>query len=164
LARKNLPVELAPVRVTVSALEILGIDGCEVTVKMQCSAGTYVRSVAHQAGQAMGCGAFLKALRRVASGDFKIAQARTLEELAVLAAENRLGEALLPAAGLLPEFPAEMVDVTTLAQIRNGRDFRVSPFQARGEARYVKAVTPEGELVAIGEAVLPHVYHPVLVW
>jgi tRNA pseudouridine55 synthase len=57
-----------------------------------------------------------------------------------------------------------MVDVATLAQIRNGRDFRVSPFQVRGEARYVKAVTPEGELVAIGEVVLPHVYHPVLVW
>jgi tRNA pseudouridine55 synthase len=65
---------------------------------------------------------------------------------------------------LLPEFPAETVDATTLTQIRNGRDFRVSPFQPRNEARYVKAITPEGELVAIGEAILPHVYHPVLVW
>jgi tRNA pseudouridine55 synthase len=164
LTRKNLPVELAPVRVTVSALEILEVEGCEATVKMQCSAGTYVRSVAHEAGQAMGCGAFLKALRRVASGEFQIAQARTLDELAGLAAEGRLAEALLPAVGLLPEFPAEMVDVHTLGQIRNGRDFRVSPFQARGEARFVKAVTQQGELVAIGEAVLPHVYHPVLVW
>ena len=164
LARKNLPVDLAPVKVKVSALEILAIDGCEVTIRLHCSAGTYVRSVAHEAGQALGCGAFLKALRRLASGDFKIEQAHTLEELAALAAEGHLGDALLPAAGLLPEFPAETVDVTTLAQIRNGRDFRVSPFQVRGEARYVKALTPEGELVAIGEAVLPHVYHPVLVW
>jgi len=164
LARKNLPVELAPVSVKVSALDILAIDGCEATIRMHCSAGTYVRSVAHEAGQALGCGAFLKSLRRVASGDFKIEHARTLEELAVLAAEGRLGDALLPAAALLPEFPAEMVDVTTLAQIRNGRDFRVSPFQARAETRYVKAVTAEGELVAIGEAVLPYVYHPVLVW
>ena len=164
LARKHLPVELAPVRVKVSALEILAIDGCEVTIRMHCSAGTYVRSVAHEAGQALGCGAFLRALRRLASGDFQIGQARPLEELSTLAAEGRLGEALLPAAGLLPEFPAEMIDVTTLAQIRNGRDFRVSPFRVRGEPRYVKAVTPEGELVAIGEAVLPHVYHPVLVW
>lgn len=164
LARKNLPVELAPVSVKASALDILTIDGCEVTIRIHCSAGTYVRSVAHEAGQALGCGAFLKALRRVASGDFKIEQARTLEELAALAAEGRLGDALLPAAGLLPEFPSELVDATTLAQIRNGCDFRVSPFQVRGEARYVKALTPEGELVAIGEAVLPFVYHPVLVW
>jgi tRNA pseudouridine55 synthase len=163
LARKNLPVELKPVNVKVSALEIIAMEACEVTIRMHCSAGTYVRSVAHDAGQALGSGAFLKALRRVASGDFKIEQARTLEELAVLSEQGRLVDALLPAAGLLPEFPAEMVDVTTLAQIRNGRDFRVSPFQVRGEVRYVKAVTPEGELVAIGEAVLPHVYHPVLV-
>jgi len=163
LARKNLPVELTPVLVNISAIEITAIEGCEVSIRMHCSAGTYVRSVAHDAGQALGCGAFLKALRRVASGDFRIEQARTLEELGELAAENGLSDALLPAAGLLPEFPSEMVDATTLAQIRNGRDFRVSPFQVRGEARYVKAVTSGGELVAIGEAVLPHVYHPVLV-
>ena len=60
-------------------------------------------------------------------------------------------------------FLPEVIDSATLAQIRNGRDFRVSPFQVRGDAHFVKAVTSEGELVAIGEAVLPHMYHPVLV-
>ena len=94
LARKNLPVELKPVSVKVSALQILAMAGCEITIRVHCSAGTYVRSIAHDAGQAMGCGAFLKALRRVASGDFRIEQARTLEELALLAAENRLSDAL----------------------------------------------------------------------
>jgi tRNA pseudouridine55 synthase len=130
---------------------------------MHCSAGTYVRGIAHDAGQALGCGAFLKALRRTASGDFKIEQARTLEEVAVLAQEERLREALIPAAQLLPGFPAELVDAITVGQIRNGRDFRVSPFQTREGTRYVKAITPQGELVAIGEVRLPHVYHPVLV-
>jgi len=72
-------------------------------------------------------------------------------------------EAVIPAAQLLPEFPAEMVDALTAGQIRNGRDFRVSPFQVRPSGRFVKAVTPEGQLVAIGEARLPHLYHPVLV-
>src|SRR5262249_61335954 len=112
---------------------------------------------------ALGCGAFLSSLRRTASGDFKIEQARTLEQLAELAEADRLSEALIPAAQLLPEFPLEMVDSITAGQIRNGRDFRVSPFQARKGAKYVKAVTPQGDLVAIGEARLPHVYHPVLV-
>ena len=55
------------------------------------------------------------------------------------------------------------VDAVTAGQIRHGRDFRVSPFQVRANARYVKAITPEGELVAIGEARLPHLYHPILV-
>jgi tRNA pseudouridine55 synthase len=163
LARKGQPVELKPVAVEVYDLQIVAIEGCEATIRMHCSAGTYVRSIAHDAGQALGCGAFLKALRRTASGDFKIEQARTLEELAVLVQEERLGEALIPAAQLLPGFPAELVDTITVGQIRNGRDFRVSPFQAREGTRYVKAITPHGELIAIGEMRLPHVYHPVLV-
>jgi tRNA pseudouridine55 synthase len=102
-------------------------------------------------------------LRRTASGDFKIEDARTLEQLAALAAEGRIEEALVPAVKLLPEFPMEMVDSITASQIRNGRDFRISPFQTRQGSRYVKAVTAHGELVAIGEARLPHLYHPVLV-
>jgi tRNA pseudouridine55 synthase len=163
LARKHQPVELAPVPVEVYALDILRIEGCEAEVRVHCSAGTYLRSIAHEAGQALGCGAFLKSLRRTASGDFKIEQARTLEVLAALAAEGRVEEALVPAAQLLPEFPSEMVDAITAGQIRNGRDFRVSPFLPRTGARYVKAVSSHGDLIAIGEARLPHLYHPVLV-
>ncbi len=163
LARKNEAVELKSIDVEVYSLDVLRIEGCEAEVRVHCSAGTYLRSIAHDAGQAMGCGAFLKSLRRTASGDFKIESARTLDELAALAAEQRLEEALIPAAQLLPEFPMEMVDAITAGQIRNGRDFRVSPFQARRGSRYVKAVNSQGDLVAIGEARLPHVYHPVLV-
>jgi tRNA pseudouridine55 synthase len=163
LARKNQPVDLKPVRVEVFSLEILRLDGCETEVRVHCSAGTYLRSIAHEAGQALRCGAYLKSLRRLASGDFKIESARTLEQLAALAAEGRIEEAVIPSAQLLPDFPMEMVDSITAGQIRNGRDFRVSPFHTRKGARYVKAVTSQGDLVAIGEARLPHVYHPVLV-
>jgi len=163
LARKQQPVDLKPAPVEVYSLEILRMEGCEAELRVHCSAGTYLRSIAHEAGQTLGCGAFLKSLRRTASGDFKIESAYTLEELAALAAENRLEEVLIPASQLLPEFPSELVDSITAGQIRNGRDFRVSPFQARRGARYVKAITAQGDLIAIGEARLPHVYHPVLV-
>jgi tRNA pseudouridine55 synthase len=163
LARKHQPVELKPASVEVYALDLLGIDGCEARLRVHCSAGTYLRGIAHEAGQAIGCGAFLKSLRRTASGDFKIEQARTLEVLAALAAEGRVEEALVPASQLLPEFPSEMVDAITAGQIRNGRDFRVSPFLPRAASRYVKAVNTHGDLIAIGEARLPHLYHPVLV-
>jgi tRNA pseudouridine55 synthase len=163
LVRKQKPVELKPVEVEVHSLELLSVEGPEARVRVHCSAGTYLRSIAHEAGQALGCGAHLKSLRRTASGDFRINSARTLEQLAELAQAGRLEEALIPAAQLLPEFPAELVDAITAGQIRNGRDFRVSPFQVTKGARYVKAVTATGELVAIGEARLPHVYHPVLV-
>lgn len=167
LARKQLPVELKPVSIEVYALNVLSLavsDAvCTATVLVHCSAGTYVRSIAHDVGQALGCGAFLKSLRRTASGDFKIEAARTLDELAALAEAGRLREAIIPAAQLLPDFPAELVDAATVGQIRNGRDFRLSPFMPRKEARFVKAINAEGDLVAIGEARLPLVYHPVLV-
>jgi tRNA pseudouridine55 synthase len=163
LARKNIPVELKPVAVTVHRLELLEVRGAEARVLVHCSAGTYLRAIAHEAGQALGCGAYLQSLRRTASGPFQIAQARTLEELAALAGAQRLAEALVPAAQLLPEIPTEVVDAITEGQIRQGRDFRVSPFRTRGDAQHVKAVNREGELIAIGEVRLPNLYHPVLV-
>jgi tRNA pseudouridine55 synthase len=163
MARKKQPVELKAVEIEVYTLEVLHLEGCEASVRVHCSAGTYLRSIAHEAGQALGCGAFLKSLRRTASGDFKIEAARTLEQLGALAETGRFEEAVIPAAQLLPEFPAEMVDALTAGQIRNGRDFRISPFHIRTPGRFVKAVNSEGQLVAIGEARLPHLYHPVLV-
>jgi tRNA pseudouridine55 synthase len=163
LARKNQAVELPPVPIEVYALDILRIEGPEATIRVHCSAGTYLRSIAHDAGQVLGCGAHLRNLRRIASGHFTIDSARTLDQLAELSAADRLGEVLIPASQLLPDFPSELVDQVTAGQIRNGRDFRVSPFQSRGDARFVKAVNAHGDLVAIGEVRMPNLYHPVLV-
>jgi len=163
LARKHIAVELTPVQVRVDALEILDVSGCRARVRISCSAGTYIRSIAHEAGQALGCGAHVEQLRRTASGGFTLDEAHTIDQLAVLSAEGRISEALIPATKLLPEFPTELVDAVTAGQIRNGRDFRVSPFQSRGDAQFVKAVSAQGELIAIGAAILPNLYHPTLV-
>ncbi len=163
LARKNIPVEMKPVEVTVLALDILRVEGCEVDIRVHCTAGTYLRSIAHDSGCLLGCGAHLSRLRRIQSGAFAIAQARTLDNLGELAAAGNLLEALIPSASLLPDLPLEFVDQITETHIRQGRDFRVSPFRSRGNSRLVKAVNGDGELVAIGEAVMPNVYHPMLV-
>lgn len=163
LARRNIDVEMKPVEVEIFSIEILRVEGPEADLRIHCSAGTYVRSIAHDLGTVFGCGAFLNQLRRTASGGFDIEMANTLERLAEMAAEDALAQALIRAAELIPEFPAEMVDTSTASFIRQGRDFRVSQFVMRGPARYVKAVTQEGDLVAIGEAKLPNVYHPILV-
>jgi len=163
LARKNQPVELKPVEVTVHGIELREVQGSEARLIVRCSAGTYMRGIAHDLGKTLGCGAFLKTLRRTASGEFTLEQARTIQQMEALAREGRLSEALIPAARLLPEFPSEYVDALTAGQIRQGRDFRVSPFRARPGTRYVKALTQDGELIAIGEAKLPNVFHPCLV-
>ena len=163
LARKSLPVELEPGSVHVFSLTLLEVNGPDVRLRVHCSGGTYVRSIAHDLGRALGCGAHLLDLRRTASGEFEIGQALTIPQLQALAAEDRLAEATVPAAKMLPEFPCVLVDDPTVAQIRNGRNFPASPFRSQPASRYVKAVTREGVLVAIGEAVLPNLYHPVVV-
>ena len=163
LARENVAVELAPVRIQVYELTVLELIGSRARLRVHCSGGTYMRSIAHDVGQALGCGAHLTELRRLASGEFEIAQARTLEQLEALAAEERLVDAFVPADQLLPAFPNVYVDDLTAAQVRHGRNFPASPFRGGPPSKYVKAVTRTGSLVAIGEAVLPNLYHPVVV-
>jgi tRNA pseudouridine55 synthase len=163
LARKNIPFTLDPVEVEIHSIELLRCDGAEIDLRVHCGTGTYMRTIAHDLGQLLGTGAHLKRLRRTASGCFDLQMAHTIENLTGLSDQHRLAEALVPAADLLPEFPSEQVDAATAAFIRQGRDFRVSPFRMLPTSKYVKAVSNEGELVAIGEATLPNVYHPILV-
>jgi tRNA pseudouridine55 synthase len=163
LARKNIAVELEPVEVEVLALDLEEFDATTARISVRCSAGTYVRGIAHEAGRELGCGAFLASLRRTASGEFTESQARTLETLEELARAGALDQALIPAAMVLPEIPNATVDALTAGQIRHGKDFRLSPFVERAGSKYVKAINPEGDLIAIGEVRLPNLYHPVLV-
>jgi tRNA pseudouridine55 synthase len=163
LARQSVAVELEPVPVHVYELTVLGIEGARVRLRAHCSGGTYIRSIAHELGQALGCGAHIEQLRRLSSGEFAMDQARTMAQLEALAADERLVDALVPADQLLPGFPSVYVDDAVAAQIRHGRNFPASPFRSPGASRYVKAVTRQGELVAIGEAVLPNLYHPAVV-
>ena len=86
-----------------------------------------------------------------------------MAQLESLAAEERLLDAFVPPADLLPGFPAVFVDDQAIAEIRNGRNFAASPFRAHPAAPHVKAISRQGQLVAIGEAVLPNLYHPIVV-
>jgi tRNA pseudouridine55 synthase len=163
LARKNQPVELKPVPVEVYSLEVMKVEGSDLHLRLECSPGTYVRSIAHELGKALGCGAFVQELRRTHSGEFGLDQAYTIEAVAELCEQERFDTALITGAQLLPQIPAEIVDALTEAQIRQGRDFRTSPFRVAKEAPLVKALNREGQILAIGERKLPNLYHPVLV-
>ncbi|HME10003.1 MAG TPA: tRNA pseudouridine(55) synthase TruB [Bryobacteraceae bacterium] len=162
LARQNVPVSLKPVEVEIQ-WQLHEFSGKLARLSMECSAGTYVRSVAHDVGQLLGCGAFVRSLRRTISGEFTISQASTLEQLQELARSGRIEDVLIPAAKLLPHFPGALIDASTEANIRQGKDFRLSPFHSNPEAPFIKAISHSGDLVAIGAARLPHLYHPVLV-
>ncbi len=80
LSRWGEPVEMVHVPVRIDSLELLAIDGRDITLRVACSKGTYIRSLAHDIGQALGCGAHLNALRRTRSGTLSVSDARTVEQ------------------------------------------------------------------------------------
>ncbi len=163
LARKQLPVDLPPVEVDIKRLEVQHLSARQIEILVTGTAGTYIRGIAHDLGQKLGCGALLSRLQRIQSGEFTIGQANNLDELTELARKGRLAEAVIPAGKLLSRMPAEYVDSTVEGQIRQGRDFRTSSFVVTPGAPFVKALSRSGELIAIGELKIPNVYHPTTV-
>ena len=164
LARRHEAVDLPPAPVRIFELRLLETNGAEARLRVHCSGGTYVRSIAHDLGQTLGCGGHLSQLRRIRSAEFTLEQARTLTQLQQLADEDRLGEALIPAVRMLPGFPGVFVEPLSEGQIRQGRNFPVSPFRVQPGTPHVKVVSSGGDLIAIGEAVLPNLYHPAVVF
>ncbi len=163
LTRKNIDFELKPVPVEVKELSWQVLDENRICLELTCTAGTYIRSIAHDLGQALGCGALLSKLRRTRVAGLSVEAASSLEALATLASEGRLAEAVTPMGAMLPELPVAYVDETVERAIRQGRDFRTSPFTVTPGALMIRALSRSGELVAIGELRFPNVYHPSIV-
>jgi tRNA pseudouridine55 synthase len=172
LARQQKPVSLAPVEVEIYALELLGIERQDVRFAVECSGGTYVRSLAHDLGQKVRCGAYLANLRRTGVAEFKESQAITLERLAEAVVEKRMENYLVPLEALLPEFPELVVRGRQEVGVRHGHAFELaqSTRASRGAdagrspvATLLKILNPERRLIAIARHVEGSVYHPHLV-
>jgi tRNA pseudouridine55 synthase len=160
LVRQHVPVELKPVQVHIKDLQIRRFSTGQLDITITCSTGTYIRSIAHDLGEALGCGAILTALRRTKAGGYSVLDAFTLDMLANLADLGTLDSAVTPTSRMLPSLPAEYFDESIEAQIRQGRDFHTSPFVVPPGAPLVKAVSRKGDLIAIGQLKIPNVYHP----
>jgi len=116
-ARAGEAVAVPAARVVVHALELIGREGDLLHFEMRCSPGTYVRAIARDLGEALGCGAHLTALRRLRSGAFGLEAAVTLERLVVDATAKTI-----PLGGLLLELPAVRVGADGRKALRHGRD------------------------------------------
>ena len=118
LARQGVEVERAPRPVTIFALEILRVELPLVEIAVTCSKGTYIRTLAHDLGQSLGCGAHLTALRRTRSGPFVAADCLSLEELEEWPADRPLP--LLGPRAALPELAVVTVGAEVAARLGNG--------------------------------------------
>jgi tRNA pseudouridine55 synthase len=160
MARAGVVPVLKMARVVIAEFAIVGVDGDIASFVMRISAGGYVRSVAHEMGQALGCGAHLASLRRVAAGPFAIAQALPLDEVERLAREGQLESKIPHPRTLLPEIPAVTADLQSLGRLRNGGQVNLPEFSC---APLIKIFQGQRELVAIGKRIAGTLFQPTVV-
>ena len=182
LARKNQVVELKPVEVELFEYRLTAIEGSIARFVIECSSGTYIRSLAHEMGQQLGCGAHLTEICRTAVGEFSLEQALKLEDLAEAARNGRLQDCVIKLEHLLPNFPSVTVLPVIEKRVRHGSKFNISLSQlqpgraetAPGATTQLDAGVPrvprlrvfsnQQKLIAIAEAVVPRTYQPIVVF
>ena len=172
LARQHKPVALTPVDIEVYALELLSVQADWVGFAVECSGGTYVRSLAHDIGQKLGCPAHLASLRRTAVAEFTEKRAVTLAKLEESDRQGQLDTWRVPLEALLPECPELVVRGREEMRVRHGHAFELA--QAcrpdRGDRAVraplmtiLKILNAERRLIAVARHVAGSVYHPDLV-
>ena len=160
LARRNAPVRLQPVQVTASVLDVVEWRGTTLRLRLVCSAGYYVRSLADAIGERLGTGGHLAGLVRTRSGDFTLADAVGLDVV-----DRQPGEAaarVIPLSALLPSLPAVMLTPEGAFLAARGGFIAASHVAAPSilpKAGRVRLLHPDGHLIAIAE---PRAGHDVL--
>lgn len=161
LARAGKEVDLKPARITIQSFAITALDGEEAAFAMTISAGGYVRSVAHELGRDLGCGAHLSSLRRTRAGVFSLDEAHRLEDLEPLAGDvAKLEGVCIHPRSLLTEMPSVTGDDFTLGRLRNGAQANLPEFS---HASLVKVFAGQRELVGIAKRVAGTLFQPVVV-
>jgi tRNA pseudouridine55 synthase len=169
LARKQKQVRLEPVQVEIKEFEILALDADRVRFRARVASGTYMRSVAHDMGQLLGCGAHLQSLRRTSVAEFTIDEAHSLEDLSPDAGNAPGSNGLAPESlhnffvhprKLLPSLPSVTADEMAVAHIRSGRTVNLPELS---RARQVKVFSGQRDLIAIATRVAGTLFHPKIV-
>lgn len=182
LARKKKPVELKAVPVELFEYKLTGIEGSVARFVIECSSGTYIRSLADEMGQKLGCGAHLCEITRTAVGEFSLEQAIKLEELAEGARAGKFGSYVIKLENLLSNFPRINVLPVIEKRVLHGAKFNVQIAQLQpgrvelppgatlqldgGEPQppKLRVFSQQEKLVAIAEAVVPRTYQPIVVF
>lgn len=146
VARRGGEVELDPVAVTVHRIELVRAELPELELEVECSSGTYIRSIARDVGEALGVGGHLTALRRTRVGTHDVQAALPLDALGDAEAAAR---ALLPPAAALAHLPRAVVDAEQARAVANGRAVEAPEGLPAGEP--VALVSADGALLAIAE-------------
>jgi len=161
LARAGKAVELKPSSVRIESFEIVALEGDAARFAMSISTGGYVRSIAHELGRDLGCGAHLSILRRTRAGVFTLAEAHTLDELQPLSCNvEALEELCVHPRSLLPAMPSVTADAQTIGRLRNGAQANLPEFSS---ASHVKVFASQHDLFGIATRVAGTLFQPIVV-
>ena len=153
LARRGIEVERPPRTVTIHSLELLAYDESarEAAIDVHCSKGTYIRTLCHDLGEALGCGAVMTSLTRTEAAGFTLADCRTFAEIEELLAEGTFAEALLPVAQLFRELPPVHLSPVQTRMFENGvrLDLNRVRYEDSGEIHAVYG--PTGEFLGLAD-------------
>lgn len=175
-ARRGEDVQPEPVTVRIYSLELLRLEGDDIHIRVHCGAGTYVRTLAHDLGAALGCPAHLAALRRTESGSFDLEGAVGWDEIAHASIDD-LRDRVRPAADMLADWPTAVLDDDGAAAVANGGMVEAGWIVERrpgvqrpgggGEAAqpggWVRLLDAGGVMVAVGEMVPGGLVQPRIV-
>ncbi len=159
-AREGLKVEKPPKKVEILEFEALSYDPPYVHFRLYCGKGTYVRSLVHEVGQRLGCGATLVKLRRLRKGPFTLEQAITMEEFEKAVAAGQIEKYIISPAEALTFIPALTVSPELAWRIKHGRPLSISALAnmirlqkvpQKPRVPWLRLVTPDGKLVAVLE-------------
>ncbi|GLV59397.1 tRNA pseudouridine synthase B [Dictyobacter sp. S3.2.2.5] len=123
LARAGEEITMEARSVEIQSLTILSCDNPHLTLSIECSKGTYIRSLAYDLGEYLGCGAYLTGLVRTRSGPFVLADSITLEQLAEAQEQGTLQQHLFPADFALQSYPALYLDEAQTQRVTHGNAF-----------------------------------------
>lgn len=151
LARQGVEVERRPRNVTIKRIELIEIDMENVTVTMdvECSKGTYIRTLCDDIGRKLGCGAYVSRLERIKSGIFDTKSSYTVEELLELKESGKLSECMHPTDSVFSDYPKITVVPRDEGKVKNGRKIHSKGIE---EGRFYRIYAQSGEFLSVSRA------------
>ena len=153
LARRGVEVEREPRKITIRSLELVSYDESkhEYIIDVTCSKGTYIRALAADIGEALGCGAVMSALRRTMAAGFTLDDCVTLEQAGALASEGRLAEKIIPIDAALGAYPRMAVTAAQAVRFKNGGALALERVTITRPSEYYRVYSDTDAFLGFGE-------------
>ena len=145
-AREGIEIERKSRQIKIFDIKLINIEKSIITIEVLCSKGTYIRTLAEDIGQTMGCGAHLKGLERTQTGNFQLSEALSIEALEAMPMASR-EKALMPIDVLLEELSSIKLNMAELDAIKKGQSI---DFMSKND-KEVRLYSPSGQFVGVGQ-------------